>query len=92
MLPPWTDPFAFARYALAVNAVVAIRLSRLSRGGPGAAIEFQRMIGEKVLAAGLSGMAAGQASLLGAAPMAVAAAGFRPYAKALSANRRRLGR
>lgn len=92
MLPPWTDPFAFARYSLAVNAVVAIRLARLAGGGPGVATEFQRMIGEKVVAAVQSGMAASRASMLGAEPLAVAAAGFRPYAKALGANRRRLAR
>lgn len=82
--------FDAARMALEAQQVIALRMMRLAEGGPNAALETQRMIGEKVLALWSAQSAAGWAALRGpatAGPKALA-----PFKSAVSANRRRLTR
>lgn len=92
MLPPWTDPFAFTRWSLAVNAVVASRLARLAMGDPSAQAQISHMVSEKMLIAQRAAVAATAAMITGSTPERIAAAAFKPYGTRLAANRRRLGR
>ena len=78
------------RFAFEVQAVVGLRLLRISAGGSEAAIETQRMIAEKAEAVWRSQLAAGLAIASGRGSEAVAAAAFRPYRRAVKANHRRL--
>jgi hypothetical protein len=78
------------QFAFEVQSVVTLRLMRISAGGSEAAVETQRMISEKAEAVWRSHLAAGQAIASGLGSEAVAAAAFRPYRRAVKANRRRL--
>ncbi len=77
-------------FAFEVQSVVALRLLRIASGGSEAAAETQRMITEKAEAVWRSQLAAGLAIASGRGSDAVAAAAFRPYRRAVKANRRRL--
>jgi hypothetical protein len=77
-------------FAFEVQSVVALRLLRIAAGGTEAAAETQRMITEKAEAVWQSQIAAGLAIASGRGSEAVAAAAFRPYRRAVKANRRRL--
>ena len=78
------------QFAFEVQSVVALRLLRISAGGSEAAVETHRMISEKAEAVWRSQLAAGHAIASGRDSEAVAAAAFRPYRRAVKANRRRL--
>lgn len=43
-------------FFLDVGTVIAKRITKISKGGPNAALEVQRMITEKMFAAGLAGV------------------------------------
>jgi hypothetical protein len=78
------------QFALDVQSVIALRLLRMSGGGTEAAVEAHRMVMEKAEAVWRSQLAAGLALASGRDGEAVAAAAFRPYRRAVKANRRRL--
>jgi hypothetical protein len=94
MQRPSTHPAATMlqamQFAFEVQSVVALRLLRISAGGSEAAVETQRMISEKAEAVWRSQLAASVAIVSGRGSEAVAAAAFRPYRRAVKANRRRL--
>ena len=82
----WPDPTGFL---LDCQAVVALRLLRLSNGGDDAAREASRMVSEKVhafAAAQIDAVAGFQRSGLPGASAAV----VRRYRRAVAGNRRRL--
>jgi len=86
----WASYFEAARLGLQAQQVIALRMLRLSEGGPWAVLEMQRMVGEKALAAWASQTVAGLALASGdKSPGRKAAA---PYRKAVRANRQRLQR
>ena len=86
----WASYFDAVRLGLQAQQVIALRMLRISEGGPSALIEMQRMVGEKVLAAWASQTVTGLALARGdKSPGRKAAA---PYRKAVRANRRRLQR
>ena len=69
---------------LASQRVVALRLAKLAKGGPGAHREARRMIVEKMAASA----EAGAALMMGKSPHSV----VRRYRTIVSANERRLDR
>ncbi|MCS0493554.1 hypothetical protein NVS89_00485 [Ancylobacter sp. MQZ15Z-1] len=79
------------RLALDSQLVIAERLSRLSRGDPGAAVEAVRMVAEKTVALGeanariVSAAATGRLDKVGPEIVAL-------YGRKVRANRRRLAR
>jgi hypothetical protein len=87
---PWLFYFDLTRMALEAQQVVALRMMRLAEGGPNAALETQRMIGEKVLALWAAQSAAGWAMTRG--PATAGQKALAPFKSAVSANRRRLRR
>jgi hypothetical protein len=90
-----SDPFGpavdAARLAAEIPAVIALRLAKLSLGGPAAATEAALMVNEKLHAAATAGLMAAAAFGRGQAD-GDAAAILRLYRRKVAANRRRLGR
>ena len=88
LLNPWIEA---ARFGADVQRVVALRMRRLTSGGPLAAIEAQNMVSEKLAAFGeaqgriMSALAAGKSF------EAALAKAYGPYRRRVRANRRRLG-
>ena len=60
-----TFGFGAAAIGLEAQQVIAMRLLKLSRGGPAAAVEFDQMVSEKALAVAEIGQAAASAALSG---------------------------
>jgi hypothetical protein len=83
--------FEAARFAADSQRVIALRMMRLSSGGPGAVTEATKMISEKVAAFSESQGAIAAAMLTGRGFEATAAKAFAPYRRAVRANSRRLG-
>ena len=70
--------------AMETQQVVALRMAQLMTGGPAAALEAQRMVSEKVFAAGEAAMTVAT----GGQPRAV----VRGYRQKVRANKRRLSK
>jgi len=87
LLNPWIEA---ARFGADVQRVVALRLARLTRGGPLAAIEAQDMFSEKVAAFGEAQRAVVGALATGMSIEATFARAYGPYRRRVPANRRRL--
>jgi hypothetical protein len=83
--------FEAAQFAADSHRVIALRMMRLSSGGPGAATEARRMVSEKVAAFGESQGALMAALVSGSSLDAAAAKAYAPYRRAVRANNRRLG-
>jgi len=90
MTNPWASYLDAVRLGVQAQQVIALRMLRLSEGGPWAVLEMQRMIGDKVLAAWVSQATTGLALARGGKFSERKAAA--PYVKAVRANRRRLQR
>jgi hypothetical protein len=88
LLNPWIEA---ARFGADVRRVVALRMARLTRGGPLAAIEAQDMVAEKVAAFGEAHRAVVGALATGMSLEAAFARAYGPYRRRVRANRRRLG-
>jgi hypothetical protein len=88
--PSWLD-VGFGAFGLAAEAaqVVALRGLALSRGGPAAAQEANRMVAEKVAAA-FDLQAAALSGRLGREPATVTARALQRVRRKVRANRRRL--
>jgi hypothetical protein len=82
--------FEAARFGADSQRVIALRLMRLASGGPGAAIEAERMISEKVAAFGEAQGAIFTALATGSSLDAAAIKAYAPYRRAVRANSRRL--
>ena len=87
---PWRLYFDAARMAVEAQQVIALRMARLAEGGPDAALEAQRMVGEKMLAMWASQSAAGWAIASGSGMAGEKA--LAPARRAGRATRRRLSR
>jgi hypothetical protein len=90
MFNPWKSYFEAVRFAAEAQQVIAMRMLGLAEGGPAAALEMQRMVGEKMLAFWAAQTAPGWAFTRGAVTAGQKAA--RPYRRAVRANHRRLTR
>lgn len=84
----WFDAM---RFSADVQRVIPLRMMRLAAGGPRAAKEAQRMVAEKVAAAGEAQGAAFLALATGASPATAANRARTRYRRAVRANKRRLG-
>ncbi len=84
--------FDLARLSADAWIVAGLRLGRLAVGGPGAALEVQRMVVEKTAAATEAQFAIGMALATGATERAAARKAISPYRRRVRANRRRLMR
>jgi hypothetical protein len=79
------------RFGLEAATVIGLRMVKLSAGDTAAAIEAQRMVGEKIKAAvdlQLLFITGG----LGGTPASIAAKSLNHYARGVRANRRRLSK
>lgn len=83
--------FEAAQFAADSQRVIALRMMRLSSGGPQAATEARRMVAEKVAAFGEAHGALMGALVTGSSFDAAAAKAYAPYRRAVRANNRRLG-
>ena len=72
-----------------MTVVIAMRGVKLAAGGPAAAVEFHRMVTEKI-AAGFALQARAWSGQLGSTAPAVIDRSTRYYQRRVSANRRRL--
>lgn len=90
MVNPWKAYFDAMSLALQAQQVVALRMLKLCDGGPLAALEAQRMVGEKAIAAMQAGIITAAALAQGKHPPQQRT--LAPYRRAIKANRRRLGR
>jgi len=88
LLNPWIEA---ARFGADVQRVVALRMRRLTSGGPLAAIEAQNMVSEKLAAFGEAQGAILSALAAGKSFEAALAKAYGPYRRRVRANRRRLG-
>jgi hypothetical protein len=84
----WMDA---ARFAADSQQVIALRMMRLAGGGPLAATEANRMVAEKIAAFGEAQGAMLVSLATGGSLHAAGGKAFRPYRRAVRANRRRLG-
>jgi hypothetical protein len=78
------------RSAAEAQHVIAMRLTSMSEGGPGAALEAHRMVSEKMLAFWAAQSMVGWSLLRG--PEMAARNALLPYRRAIRANHRRLKR
>ncbi|HKT78269.1 MAG TPA: hypothetical protein VJQ78_16170 [Sphingobium sp.] len=89
------NPFGLAidswRLGMEAWTVIGLRVPRLLTGDPAAMAEAQRMVVEKIEAAGQLQWRA-MTGTLGATPQAAMTASVAHYRKAVRKNRRRLGR
>jgi hypothetical protein len=83
--------FEAARFGADVQRVMALRMMRLASGGPGAAIEAEQMVSEKVAAFGEAQLALLTALATGSSLDTAAEMAYAPYRACVSANSRRLG-
>jgi hypothetical protein len=83
--------FEVAEFAADSQRVIALRMMRLSSGGPLAATEAHRMVSEKVAAFGEAHGALMGALMTGSSLDTAAAKAYAPYRRAVRANSRRLG-
>jgi len=77
---------------LDAQGVIAMRLARISAGGPKADAESRRMVTEKIAAAATAQVAAATALATGKGVDAAASAALAPIKRAVRANHRRLSR
>ena len=80
------------RFACEVQSVVSMRLLRISRGGPQAAVEAELMIAEKIAAFADAEAAIAQALAAGEGFMVAAERGYAPLRRCVGANSSRLAR
>jgi hypothetical protein len=87
---PWLR-LGFDAWSLGLesSAVIGLRVIKLASGGPAAAAEARRMVGEKV-EAGLALQAMTLTGALGVTPHGAAAKTVAHYRRKVRANRRRL--
>jgi hypothetical protein len=89
------NPFGLAfdswRLGLEAWTVIGLRIPKLLAGDPAAMVEAQRMVVEKIEAAGVLQWRA-MTGGLGSSPHAAMQASVTHYRKAVGKNRRRLGR
>lgn len=83
--------FEAARFGADSHNVIALRMMKLSSGGPNAVQEASRMVSEKVAAFTEAQGALMGALISGSSFDAAAAKAYAPYRRAVRANRRRLG-
>jgi hypothetical protein len=88
MMNAW---FEAARFGADSHNVMALRMMKLSSGGPNAAQEATQMISEKIAAFNEAQGALMGALMSGSSFDAAAAKAYAPYRRAVRANRRRLG-
>ena len=86
-LNPWLEPL---RFACEVQAVVAMRLMSLARGGPQAETEAYLMVAEKVEAFADAEAEAVKALFAGETLMVAAARAYEPLRARVHANNDRL--
>lgn len=79
------------RLGLESQSVIALRLTKLAVGDAAAALEAQRMVSEKILAAAELPLRTASAALSGK-PHSAPAAAVAHYRRKVRANRRRLSR
>jgi len=79
-----------ARLAIEAQSVVALRMTRLARGGKRGSAEARRMIVEKAEALGEANTAAARALLAGEHPSTAADKALKIYSRRVKRNRRRL--
>lgn len=84
--------FDLARLSIDAWVVACLRLVKLGRGGPAAALEIRHMVVEKTAAAIEAQFAIGMALATGATKRAAACKAVSPYRRRVRANRRRLMR
>jgi len=82
--------FEAARFGADSQRVIALRLMRLASGGPGAVVEAERMVAEKVAAFSEAHGAIFTALVTGSSLDAAAVKAYAPYRRAVRANSRRL--
>jgi hypothetical protein len=85
----WTDAW---QLGLDAQRVIALRVARISAGGPAEEAESRRMVSEKIAAAGAAQLAAVTALTAGKTPETVARAALDPVIRTVRANRLRLSR
>ncbi len=88
MMNAW---FEAARFGADSHNVIALRMMKLSSGGPNAAQEATQMISEKIAAFNEAQGALMGALFSGSSFDDAAAKAYAPYRRAVRANRRRLG-
>lgn len=88
LMNPWIEA---ARFGADVQRVMALRMRRLTSGGPLAAIEAQNMVSEKVAAFSEAQGAIMSALATGKSLEAAFAKAYGPYRRRVRANRQRLG-
>lgn len=81
---------ASAMLGLEAAEVIALRTLTLMAGGAAAQREMQRMVSEKVSAAGSAGIAAAASAARGRGPEQIAADSVAHYRREVRANRQRL--
>jgi hypothetical protein len=87
MMKAW---FEAAQFAADSQSVIAMRMTKMASGGPGATTEAQRMVSEKV-AAFAEAQGVMMAALINGKSFETAAVkAYAPYRRAVRANRRRL--
>jgi hypothetical protein len=84
--------FDLARLGMDAWMVIGLRMAKFATGGPGAFLEAQRMVSEKMAAAAEAQTSAALALASGASPAAVGRKTVRSYRSKVAANRRRLKR
>jgi hypothetical protein len=87
-----SDAFDLARLGAEAWMVVGLRFARLAAGGPAAALEAQRMVAEKSVAALEAQLAASVALMTGASQGVAGRKALAGYRRRVRANRRRLMR
>jgi hypothetical protein len=87
LLNPWIEA---ARFGADVHRVMALRIGRLTSGGPLAATEARDMVSEKIAAFGEAQGALISALATGKSFDAAVARAYGPYRRRVRANRRRL--
>ena len=86
-LNPWLEPF---RFACEVQAVIAMRLMALSRGGPQAETEAQLMVEEKIEAFAAAEVALVNALVAGENLIVAGERAYAPLRSRVHANSDRL--
>ena len=91
MLNPWIAlGWQTVQLGMEMQSVIALRLMRLAAGGASGRSEANRMIAEKIAAAGEAQMAAASAVMTGGSDNVVAGKVLRVLRKRVRANKRRL--
>jgi IS5 family transposase len=91
VLNPWIAlGWQTVQLGMEMQSVIALRLMRLAGGGTSGRSEANRMIAEKIAAAGEAQMAAASAVMTGRSDNVVAGKVLRVLRKRVRANKRRL--